>query len=378
MMNERAEADETGEPMTLYQTKTASDWCDLYEIYMFFSEMVRSEWIFRGDNPDPEYTNNQPEGAKRSDRSHADVLKDGLRSHLDKAFDTFEVIAKDRPTIEQNLIREFKRRAHLYYDDSMGTDKPRRLDYMALMNHHEAPTRMMDWTYSFWLGVYFAINKAEKKKTEKQKDKKQSAVVWALDSKWLDDKNDPKKRNEPYRSERGSKKEDRKSLIETFVHKKVEDAEKQSELKKKSAGDQERKKLEDLKTDWPNKFCSEVVNWLISENPDGYVYCANPYFLNERLAIQRGVFLVQSSIKKSLGENFVTLLSNNGVAESSESEKPLWKIRIEFDVERRKEILRRLYDMRISRETLFPDMDGFAKSLWARIAYPETLRVFDE
>ena len=78
----------------------------------------------------------------------------------------------------------------------------------------------------------------------------------------------------------------------------------------------------------------------------------------------------QTKRYKKMCERFLTLPSEN-------SQGRFWKIRIELDVEKRKEMLRRLYDMGISREVLFPDLDGFAKSLRARIAYPETLGVFE-
>lgn len=63
------------------------------------------------------------------------------------------------------------------------TNPPKATDYMewlALMQHYGAPTRLLDWTYSFWGAVLFAIQDAEI-------GKKNSCAVWTLDVDWWRD-----------------------------------------------------------------------------------------------------------------------------------------------------------------------------------------------
>lgn len=64
-------------------------------------------------------------------------------------------------------MREFQRKAALYIEHE--PDKDNFLEWLSLMRHCGAPTRLMDWTYSFFIAVYFAL--AEKL----------DGVVWALD-----------------------------------------------------------------------------------------------------------------------------------------------------------------------------------------------------
>jgi len=41
------------------------------------------------------------------------------------------------------------------------------------MQHHGAPTRLLDFTYSFYIAAYFALEESEK-----------DCAIWALNMKW--------------------------------------------------------------------------------------------------------------------------------------------------------------------------------------------------
>ncbi len=79
----------------------------------------------------------------------------------------------DRETEGQELLRRFQEQAPRYIHslppkDDMGS-------WLALMQHYGAPTRLLDWTDSAYVALYFAIEK-------------QGAIpaIWAIDLNWLE------------------------------------------------------------------------------------------------------------------------------------------------------------------------------------------------
>ena len=50
------------------------------------------------------------------------------------------------------------------------------MEWLAVMRHYGGPTRLLDWTYSFWIALYFALEKADHNNT---------CALWALDVRWL-------------------------------------------------------------------------------------------------------------------------------------------------------------------------------------------------
>lgn len=102
--------------------------------------------------------------------------------------------------------------------------------------------------------------------------------------------------------------------------------------------------------------------------PLDLVYPLNPERLNPRLSIQQGLFLAAGNLTKSFEDNFESL-------QEDADRDYVWQIIIDiskFDV--KKEILRNLYRMNVTRAALFPGLDGFAESLKPMLAFPEILR----
>ena len=72
--------------------------------------------------------------------------------------------------IEGGLLRDFQRRVHHYSEEAIpeSTDT---LEWLALMRHYGAPTRLLDWTYSFFVAAFFALA-----------DSTGDSAIWAVDT----------------------------------------------------------------------------------------------------------------------------------------------------------------------------------------------------
>ncbi len=168
------------------------------------------------------------------------------------------------------------------------------------MQHHGAPTRLLDFTYSVYVAAYFALEEADG-----------DCVVWALDGPWA------LQRAAALLKQAGKK--DTDSMFKPFM-------------------DDDEKLAESLFMTKP--YVSAV--WPI-----------NPFRLNERLRVQQGAFLLQGDISKPF-------LANLRALHSGQTDKV---VRIVIPESLRIQALRHLWSMDISRAALFPGLDGFARSL---------------
>jgi hypothetical protein len=116
-------------------SKPVESWRELLDRYESFKE---GQWCFRGDCCRP----------------------GGFKTSLERAaVDRWERDWSELPEIEEGLVRRFRREAHLYVPSEPADGD--QIGWMALMRHHGAPTRLLDWTYSFFVAVHFAIERSE-------------------------------------------------------------------------------------------------------------------------------------------------------------------------------------------------------------------------
>lgn len=216
--------------------------------------------------------------------------------------------------IESDLIRKFQRQYHHY--DLRSPKRDDVTEWLALMRHHGAPVRLLDWTYSFYVAVFFAIEESEG-----------DCAVWALDKRVIINK------------VLGRCGED--SVLPWYPRECLT------------------RDIDVLKsTTW------EIV---FSRSPTPFVFPLNPFRLNERLVIQQGDFLCPGDLRQTFEDNLAAVLpgAKNG------SDYKLFKYVVRFDVKARKEILQNLHRMNINRATLFPGLDGFAQSLKTLLIFPK-------
>jgi FRG domain-containing protein len=244
-------------------------------------------------------------------REHSAIFRgqrDGwsLSTSLERAcLDTDEEVTLARRR-EAATIREFKRRFHHYAVHVPPLDHA--LPWLALMQHHGAPTRLLDWTYSIDVAAYFAVEYA-------WKHPRGDAAVWMMNATWA-----------TYRTAEALQNAGR-----------VEDAAYVMTGQKA-----------------PKDEAMFGPTFIDAAEALPCVCPVNPFMLNERLTIQKGVFVCVGDVQRPFEEN---LLAMPG------SDRNDYLMKLVVRSENLKGILDELYDVNISRATLFPGLDGFSRSL---------------
>lgn len=244
------------------------------EVKTFLKELD-SAWLFRG---------------------HADAAW-GLQSTLDRHKGLLSASAA-----EEIIFRRFTRNAHGYLQAHHVPNET--LEWLALMQHHGAPTRLLDWTTSPYVAAFFAL--------EEVTDPTTTCAIWAIDGAWC-----------------------RKQGAQIIREKRSVE-------------------IASAYTDGPTTWRPEHFDEVFRGKPLPVIMPVEPYRRNERLTIQSGTFLCPGDVDSGFEGNFEGY-------DSSVIDKHL--VKIEMSASSRETALRDLKLMNITRATLFPGIDGFAQSL---------------
>ena len=256
-----------------------------------------------------------------------------LESTFDRAFYPSNINEANRQNdaikIEKELIRDFRR---MYDGNDRQAVLKDTLYCISLMQHHGAPTRLMDFTYSPFIAAYFALEYAwdkDKKEDAKLHSGTVNIAIWCLDTKGC--------KNYLGRNKK------LKQLVD-----------------------------DRLKEDIPSESSFLSLYMPSKGKPFTFVYPENPYLLHTRLARQQGVFLCPGDVSKSFSDNLKAL--GNEHEESDESRrKSIYEIRCELCRPQRLEALNQLHRMNVDRASLFHGLDGFAKSMSYRLGFYQEL-----
>lgn len=213
------------------------------------------------------------------------------------------------PIIEKGLIRRFIRQSHHYALNVPNRDNI--MEWMALMQHYGAPTRLQDWTQSFYVALYFAVENADG-----------AAAIWALD----------------------------RTAVDLAV------------LRLLPSDTCKRCIDENGYIDSRQSF-SEVFD---RNPPTALVLPVDPFRLNERSVIQQGIFLCPGDVTLTFEGNLTAVLP-------SPPHNALLQFVVDDSVDLRRRILWQLQHSNMNSATLFPGLDGFARSLATLVAFPETI-----
>lgn len=221
-----------------------------------------------------------------------------LESTLARYLKIFNIHPEAWKPQEERIIRIFMRKAHQFLSQVPG--EANTFEWLALMQLHGAPTRLLDFTWSPYVAAFFALERAT-----------HAAAVWAL--------------NPPsvYNGRAGS------------IYKSSQ---------KKEAGI----------SSWIN---SNFEKYFLNQQ-ESIVLIGEPYRMNQRLIAQSGTFVISAALHRPIEEML------------TEDSDPGSLVKFVLDTRKvRKEAMESLYRMNITNATLFPDLDGLARSLAFELEY---------
>jgi hypothetical protein len=228
-----------------------------------------------------------------------------LHTSIARYFQNFGIHREAWPGQEERVLRIFKRKAHVFLKSAPAPEDD--FQWLALMQHHGAPTRLLDFSWSPYVAAFFALERATG-----------DSAIWAIN---------------PRR-------------VETSKPKKVGKMDPRI----------------------PGNF----AKFFLSGNMP-FIWLGEPDTMNQRLIAQSGTFALPGVLDRPLEE----ILSEGQQAGDVMAKFILPSRKI------REVGMRELYRMNLTWATLFPDLDGLARSMGYELEYhweynPRTLEPLDK
>ena len=204
-------------------------------------------------------------------------------------------------SIEDQFIAEFQRGARNYL--SRDQIPEHLIEWLALMQHHGAPTRLLDLTKSPFVAAYFAFEFSHGKDNH-------HVAVWCLN-------------------------------VEHLKNKALE--------------------ILSQEFDKPLKESHHLINEklfeiLFYQNDKNLVFPVEPFRMNRRYSLQQSIFVSTGTSVAPFMEQLLFL----------KDDLPKAVVKLEIPCRDKKTALRELQMMNLHRASLFPDLDGYALSLKLR------------
>jgi hypothetical protein len=204
-------------------------------------------------------------------------------------------------SIEADFLAEFQRGARNYL--SRDEIPNHVIEWLALMQHHGAPTRLLDFSRSPFVAAFFAFEKC-------QAFEGRHIAIWAVNTSFLKTKSV-------------------EMLSEHFAEDLIESR---------------------------NGINEKLFEKIFIQNNCSLVFPVEPFRMNRRYSLQQSIFV-------STGNSFEPFMKQ---LEFLGADLTRAVIKMELPAQHQKEVLRDLQRMNLNRASLFPDLDGYASSLRLR------------
>lgn len=203
--------------------------------------------------------------------------------------------------VEAKFVAEFQRGARNYLTRDQIPEHL--IEWLALMQHHGAPTRLLDLTRSPFIAAYFAFEFAPARED-------QHVAVWCLHVEHL-----------------------RTAALEILSL-----------------------EFGDALQETQNLINEKLFEVLFYQNNKHLVFPVEPFRMNRRYSLQQSIFLSTGTSEAPFMEQLQFLQNTMHKA----------IIKLEIPSCHKKQALRELLKMNLHRASLFPDLDGYALSLKLR------------
>jgi hypothetical protein len=248
----------------------------------------------------------------------------GLETRLARIGATYGLEGAVLSVCERDMLDTFKRQGHHYFNNPPDTGDD--LEWLALMQHHGSPTRLLDFTRSLYVACFFASEQA-----------RSDGVVWAIDT--------------------------------VAIREHLEE-------KERRAGRQLSCTAENVRAVAERSILADEKSNMLLE--------VGPYRLSERMVAQQATFVMPATLSATFDDclsgtlgKFVTTRQpgtlTRGDVDWQDKGRTPGVMKMIIPQALRSEVMRQLRAMNITSATLFPGVDGFARSLFYGVGLVQAL-----
>ncbi len=226
---------------------------------------------------------------------------------------------------EAKMMKEFRWKYPSYEKGHVPEDNDS-IEWLSLMQHYGARTRMLDFTYSLYVALFMAIDDSDDEKS----------AVWAINKSLLE-----KVVVEKYKKERG-KESITQSDLEQYTYDEA----------------------------------TKAINRGYDGSSEALLYITRPHMSNERINRQQGLFIIPSVVRIEFDEILKAYYDTSlqfewpfdDVIEASKTwaNDSVAVFKIVIPPQLKYQISEALDQMNITAETMYPGLDGLARSMAKR------------